>query len=238
MEQSEDSGSATEHDCKAAVRRQGVAIGNEEIQQESCRSEESQVDHARLQLDRVHDARVAGENRVQQGQHQHAANKEIYGARALHEDRLHQRRRCERFGSDKAGESDNRMTRCQQPHSIIVAVPLGDERRHRRGGVAAQCIIQRCKQRAPQGVDQIHSQSTATRSDECGPKIAACSPDKQRAEGGDPQRIAHSRIPHHIGRSGLRCDEVVSRLLEVPPRQQPDRQKTNAERDDQRHKDE
>src|ERR1700730_5506393 len=44
--------------------------------------------------------------------------------------------------------------------------------------------------------------------------------------------------PHHIGRSGLRCDEVVSRSLEVPPRQQPDRQKTNAERDDQRQKDE
>src|ERR1700724_2570592 len=79
MEQSEDSGSATEQDCKAAVRRHGVAIGNEEIQHESCRSEESQVDHARLQLDRVHDARVAGENRVQQGQHQHATNKEIYG---------------------------------------------------------------------------------------------------------------------------------------------------------------
>ena len=49
--------------------------------------------------------------------------------------------RCERLGNDKAGEGDNRMTGCQQPHSIIVAVPLGDERRHRRGGVAAQRII-------------------------------------------------------------------------------------------------
>ena len=93
------------------------------------------------------------------------------------------RRRCERLGGDKAGEGDDRKTRCQQPHSTIVAVPLGDERRHGRGGVAAQCIIQRCKQRAAQGVDQIHSQSTASRTDDCGPKIAACSPGKERAEG-------------------------------------------------------
>src|SRR5262249_59508192 len=70
--------------------------------------------------------------------------------------------------------------------------------------------------------------------DNCGPKIAACSPGKERAERGDAQRVGDVTIPYHIGWSRLRSDEIFTRSLELRTRQQADRHETNAERDDHR----
>jgi hypothetical protein len=63
-------------------------------------------------------------------------------------------------------------------------------------------------------------------------------PQAKRAKAGDPQRIGNGRIAHDIGWSWLRCNEIVLRSLKILARQQPDRHKTNAERDDQREQDE
>jgi hypothetical protein len=81
-------------------------------------------------------------------------------------------------------------------------------------------LIEKCKQRTAQDVDQMHSQSKASRADDRRPKIAACSPTQRtgqrwrhRAERvrcneivlcslelpTDPQRMGDGRIPHHIG---------------------------------------
>ena len=129
-----------------------------QIQEQRRRSEQSQIQHAELQLGRVHDAGMAGEHCVQHHQQQRAEHEPIDGGGASRQHRLEKCRHAKRLADEKTKQSENRQARRQQANPRIVAMLPRDELMDGDGLVAAQRTVEKLEQRLAQDVDQIDTE--------------------------------------------------------------------------------
>ena len=135
-----------ENDPEYAVRRQLGEIGNQLVKEQRRRPDQSEVDHAELQLGGAQDSGIPADQGVPPRKDQHAESKDRGGHRRIEAGR-ERARESERQTDRQCGRGDYGESRRKEAKPRVIAMPLRNELMDGHRSVMNERVVDKREQR-------------------------------------------------------------------------------------------